>query len=83
MAHDLLSELAIVSRLARKAIVGNRIKADWAGFEKNYDLIRDHISHVVGGCEDYNQRIRQDGGFVLPTARGIRGRSTRRPARPC
>ncbi|MDI3195169.1 FdhF/YdeP family oxidoreductase [Pseudarthrobacter sp. AL07] len=65
VAPDLLSEVAIVSRLAQK-VVGESVQADWAGFEKNYDLIRDHISHVVSGCEDYNLKIRQDGGFVLP-----------------
>ncbi|MET3141790.1 UNVERIFIED_ORG: formate dehydrogenase major subunit [Arthrobacter sp. UYEF10] len=65
VAPDLLSEVAIVSRLAQK-VVGDSVQADWAGFEKNYDLIRDHISHVVSGCEDYNLKIRQDGGFVLP-----------------
>ncbi|RAX44813.1 hypothetical protein DQ354_13515 [Arthrobacter sp. AQ5-06] len=65
VAPDLLSEVAIVSRLARK-VVGDSVQADWTGFEKNYDLIRDHISHVVSGCEDYNRKIRQDGGFVLP-----------------
>jgi formate dehydrogenase major subunit len=65
VAPGLLSEVAIVSRLAR-ATVGSRIDADWAGFERNYDLIRDHIAHVVAGCEDYNRRIREWGGFVLP-----------------
>lgn len=65
VAPDLLSEVAIVTRLARK-VVGDSVQADWAGFEKNYDLIRDHIAHVVSGCEDYNRKIRQDGGFVLP-----------------
>jgi formate dehydrogenase major subunit len=65
VAPGLLSEVAIVSRLARK-VVADSVQADWAGFEKNYDLIRDHISHVVAGCEDYNRKIRQVGGFVLP-----------------
>jgi len=65
VAPGLLSEVAIISRLARATIPG-KTTADWAGFEKNYDLIREHISHVVGGCEDYNIQIRQDGGFVLP-----------------
>lgn len=64
VSHHLLSEPAIVSRLG-KLLVGDKIRADWDGYEKNYDLIRDHISHVVGGCKDYNQRIRQEGGFVL------------------
>jgi formate dehydrogenase major subunit len=65
VAPGLLSEVAIVSRLARH-VLGDSVVADWAGFEKNYDLVRDHISHVVAGCEDYNRKIRQDGGFVLP-----------------
>jgi molybdopterin-dependent oxidoreductase alpha subunit len=65
VAPGLLSEVAIVSRLAQH-VLGDSGVADWAGFEKNYDLIRDHISHVVAGCEDYNRKIRQDGGFVLP-----------------
>ncbi|HYH77036.1 MAG TPA: FdhF/YdeP family oxidoreductase [Arthrobacter sp.] len=65
VAPGLLSEVAIVSRLAQH-VLGDSVHADWAGFEKNYDLIRDHISHVVAGCEDYNRKIRQDGGFVLP-----------------
>ncbi|WGD36563.1 FdhF/YdeP family oxidoreductase [Lysinibacter sp. HNR] len=61
----LLSEVAIVSRMGR-AVVGDRIKVDWAGFEANYDTIREHISRVVPGCEDYNKKVRQEGGFVLP-----------------
>ncbi|MDH6238416.1 FdhF/YdeP family oxidoreductase [Cryobacterium sp. CG_9.6] len=65
VAPDLLSEVAIVSRLAR-VVLGDTVKINWAGFEQNYDLIRDHISHVVDGCENYNQKIRQEGGFMLP-----------------
>jgi formate dehydrogenase major subunit len=65
VAPGLLSEVAIICRLAA-AVVGDKTSADWAGFEKNYDLIRDHISHVVNGCEDYNRKVRQDSGFILP-----------------
>lgn len=64
VAPNLLSEVAIVSRLAQ-ATLSEKVKVDWAGFERNYDLIRDHISRVVDGCENYNQRIRQEGGFVM------------------
>ncbi|MFB0836152.1 FdhF/YdeP family oxidoreductase [Arthrobacter halodurans] len=64
VSHQLLSEVAIVCRIARE-VLGDGIGADWEGFEKNYDLIRDHISHVVSGCENYNERIRQEGGFIL------------------
>lgn len=65
VAPNLLSEVAIASRLAR-AVLGTKVNVDWAGFESDYDLVREHISHVVDGCEDYNERIRQEGGFVLP-----------------
>ncbi|GAA1347806.1 FdhF/YdeP family oxidoreductase [Arthrobacter roseus] len=65
VAENLLSEVAIVTRLAR-AVLGQKVTVDWAGFENNYDLIREHISHVVDGCENYNEKIRQEGGFVLP-----------------
>ncbi|WP_019482007.1 FdhF/YdeP family oxidoreductase [Arthrobacter sp. TB 23] len=65
VAPNLLSEVAIVSRLAR-AVLGDKVNVDWDGFEANYDVIREHISHVVDGCEDYNQKVRREGGFVLP-----------------
>ncbi|POH64207.1 hypothetical protein C3B59_10220 [Cryobacterium zongtaii] len=65
VAPNLLSEVAIVSRLAR-AVLGTKVGVDWVGFERDYDLIREHISHVVAGCDDYNAKIRQDGGFLLP-----------------
>ena len=32
----------------------------------DYDNIRDAISRVVPGCENYNERIRRDGGFYMP-----------------
>ena len=65
VSENLLSEPALVARLGA-LVIGDRIDADWAGYEKDYDLIRDHISRVVEGCEDYNERIRHEGGFVLP-----------------
>jgi len=65
VAPGLLSEVSIVTRLAQ-AVLGDTVKIDWAGFERNYDLIRDHISHVVAGFDDFNRRVRQEGGFVLP-----------------
>jgi molybdopterin-dependent oxidoreductase alpha subunit len=65
VSPNLLSEVAIISRLAR-AVLGDRVDVDWAGFEHDYDLIREHIGHVVPGCESYNEKVRQKGGFVLP-----------------
>ncbi|MBA9004748.1 FdhF/YdeP family oxidoreductase [Thermomonospora cellulosilytica] len=64
-SEHLLSEVAIVCRLGRAlGLTG----FDWAGMERDYDVIRNHISRVVPGFEDFNRRIREPGGFVLPHA---------------
>ena len=65
VAPGMLSEVAIISRLAR-AVLGQRYGIDWAGFEADYDLIRDHISRVVPGFESFNADVRRKGGFILP-----------------
>ena len=65
VSDNLLSEPALIARLGA-LVIGDKIKADWAGYERDYDTIRDHISRVVQGCENYNERIRREGGFVLP-----------------
>lgn len=62
---ELLSEPAIVVGLA-KAVLGTRSRVDWDGLLANYDRIRTHIEAVVPGFEEYNQRVRQPGGFYLP-----------------
>lgn len=63
-AH-LLSEPAIVAELARLTLEG-RSTVDWEGLVADYDRIREHIERVVPGFDDYNQRVRQRGGFHLP-----------------
>jgi len=67
VAPDLLSEVAIVSRLAQ-ATLGDRadLDIDWQSFEDDYDTLRDHISRVVPGFERYSERVRSRDGFVLP-----------------
>jgi molybdopterin-dependent oxidoreductase alpha subunit len=62
----LLSEPAIVAGLA-KATLGRRSTVDWDVLVADYDRIRDHISHVIPGFEDFNRRIRAD-IFYLPNA---------------
>ncbi len=61
----LRSEVWIVAKLAQ-AVLKNKMTFDWERFISDYDLIRDSISRVVAGCENYNQRIRIDGGFYMP-----------------
>ncbi|GAA4267062.1 FdhF/YdeP family oxidoreductase [Frondihabitans peucedani] len=65
VAPDLLSEIAIVSRLAQ-ATLGDRQPIDWQSFEDDYDMLRDHISRVVPGFSDFSRRVRSRDGFVLP-----------------
>jgi formate dehydrogenase major subunit len=65
VSKNLLSEISIVTRLAR-AVLGDSSPIDWAGFENDYDVIREHIANVVPGFEDFNARVRRPGGFVLP-----------------
>ncbi len=61
----LLSEVAIISRLARRTL-GNASAIPWEEFEADYDLIRDSISRVIPDFEDFNQRIKRPAGFRLP-----------------
>jgi molybdopterin-dependent oxidoreductase alpha subunit len=64
-SKDLLSEVAIISRLAKTSL-GDVPAIRWEDFETDYDLIRDHISRVVPDFEDFNARVRVPGGFRLP-----------------
>ncbi len=62
---ELQSEPWIVAQLAT-ATLGDTTTVDWEAMAGNYDLIRDAISRVVPGCENYNERIRPAGGFYMP-----------------
>lgn len=61
----LLSEVAIVARLAR-ATLGDEPAIPWEEFEADYGTVRDRISRVVPGFEDFNARVAVPGGFTLP-----------------
>jgi molybdopterin-dependent oxidoreductase alpha subunit len=61
----LLSEPEILVRLAQATL-----SEDWSEYITNYDRIREAIEAVIPGFENYNERVRQKGGFYLPnTAR--------------
>jgi molybdopterin-dependent oxidoreductase alpha subunit len=64
-SKDLLSEVAIICRLARRTL-GGTPAIPWEDFEADYDLIRDRISRVVPDFENFNERVRDPGGFRLP-----------------
>ena len=64
-SEHLKSEVAIVAELA-KATLGNKSKVEWVKLQSNYDYIRDAIEQVIPGFEQYNERVREPGGFYLP-----------------
>lgn len=61
----LKNEVQIVCEIA-DATIGNRSHHNWQDWADDYDLIRDGIAAVIEGCEDYNTKVRQPGGFYLP-----------------
>ncbi|NUW06419.1 FdhF/YdeP family oxidoreductase [Streptomyces sp. CAI-21] len=61
----LLSEVAIISRLARRTL-GDEPAIPWEEFERDYGTIRDRISRVIPGFEEFNARVDRPGGFTLP-----------------
>ncbi|MFI5660068.1 FdhF/YdeP family oxidoreductase [Streptomyces sp. NPDC051684] len=66
-SRHLLSEPAIVARLARR-VLGAESLTPWEEFEKDYATIRDRIGHVIPGFEDFNARVADPSGFALPHA---------------
>ncbi len=61
---ELKGEPAICALLG-KAMFPNA-NVDWDGLASNYDLIRDHIEHVIAGFGQFNERVRTPNGFQLP-----------------
>ena len=64
-SEHLISEPDIVARLA-VATLGEKSEVNWTELVQNYDLIRDEIEFCIPGFEDYNRRVRREGGFYLP-----------------
>jgi anaerobic selenocysteine-containing dehydrogenase len=62
---DLLSEVAIIARLA-EAYHRDGSPVPWKWLAEDYDRIRDLIERVIPGFENYNDRVSQPGGFYLP-----------------
>ncbi|MBW3129143.1 FdhF/YdeP family oxidoreductase [Hymenobacter profundi] len=66
LAGQMMSEVAILSGIAI-ATLGERTNiADWVAMTENYDVIRDHISRVIPGFDNFNEKLRRPGGFYLP-----------------
>tara|TARA_R110000851_G_scaffold165169_2_gene310052 strand:+ start:261569 stop:263830 length:2262 start_codon:yes stop_codon:yes gene_type:complete len=62
-SDELRSEPAIVAGIARATLP--RSVVDWEALIGNYDRIRDKIEEVFPDFYDFNQRIREPGGFRL------------------
>ncbi|HTE18006.1 MAG TPA: FdhF/YdeP family oxidoreductase [Armatimonadota bacterium] len=63
----LRSEVAIVCGLAKAALPDGG-GVDWDALAADYDRIRDRMARVIPGFHDFNQRVREPGGFVLRNA---------------
>ena len=64
ISDKLLSEPSIVARLAKATLPDSKV--DWDKMTANYDHIRDAIEQVIPGFDNYNERVREPGGFYLP-----------------
>ena len=64
-SEHLLSEPDIVARLAI-ATLGKDTQVAWEKMVSNYDHIRDAIEVCIPGFDNYNERVRREGGFYLP-----------------
>jgi molybdopterin-dependent oxidoreductase alpha subunit len=64
-SDSLRSETAILCDLARRAL-GPDDATSWEEFADDYSRVRDSISRVVPGFEDFERRVAEPGGFVLP-----------------
>ena len=66
-SRDLLSDVAIIANLANVTL-GSRTTTNWLGLAVDYNLIRDAISKVIPGFENFNARLAEEKFFYLPNA---------------
>ncbi len=64
VSEKLLSEPDIVCGLAKEVLPSSRIP--WNSYLEDYDHIRHAIERCIPGFENYNERVRERGGFYLP-----------------
>ncbi|MBO1268950.1 FdhF/YdeP family oxidoreductase [Arthrobacter cavernae] len=72
-SEHLHSEVAIVCNLAHKLFTDSdgqplpkTPRTHWLALRDDYTLIRKHIEAVLDGFENFEERIQNPGGFVLP-----------------
>ncbi len=67
ISDQLINETQIVCRMAM-ATLGNKSVIDWKRYHDSYDAVREAIENCIPGFENYNNRVREKGGFYLPNA---------------
>ncbi len=72
-SEHLLSEPKIVVELAKATPLNPPLRGDrgglgWDYLISNYDNIRNLIEKTIPGFENFNERVRKDGGFYLPNS---------------
>ncbi|MEC5200890.1 molybdopterin-dependent oxidoreductase alpha subunit [Arthrobacter sp. PL16] len=72
-SSEMRSEIAIVCELGDRLFAredspfrNNAPQLDWTAAQADYRVIRRHISAVIPGFDDFEDRIDKPGGFVLP-----------------
>ncbi len=63
-SKHLLSEPVIIATLAEATLKDSQVP--WKWLVEDYDRIRDIIEQTIPGFDNYNQRVRNEGGFYLP-----------------
>ena len=64
LSEYVLSEPAIVAGIAEATLKNSKV--EWGKLITNYDFIRNKIEATIPGFENYNIRVRKNGGFYLP-----------------
>ena len=64
-SDDVRSEVSILAELGL-SLFGPDHAVDWSALGADYDRIRTHVANTIDGFENYNNRVRDPGGFELP-----------------
>ena len=62
LASTLLSDVSIIARLGERVLP----HIAWRSYESDYNYIRDAISRVIPGFENFNERLAKELSFRLP-----------------
>ncbi len=68
ISEHLKAEPTIIAELAN-VVVGNKYaKPNWEMLAADYDVVRDLIEATIPGFDNFNERVRNHGGFYLPNS---------------